>query len=66
MDYGGYGFDSHSLKCILSYLNERKRRTKILNSYSPYANIVCRVPLRSIFGPVLFNIDFCDMFLDKY
>ena len=39
-----YGFDSHSLSFVFSYLNERKRRTKIQNSYSPYAHIACGVP----------------------
>ena len=34
-----YGFDSYSLSFIFSYLNERKQRTKIHNSYSPYADI---------------------------
>ena len=32
-----YEFDSHSLSFVFSYL-ERKQRTKIHNSYSPYAN----------------------------
>ena len=31
---GAYGFDSHSLSFVFSYLNERKQRTKIHNSYS--------------------------------
>ena len=34
-----YEFDSHSWSFTFSYLNERKQRTKIHNSYSPYANI---------------------------
>ena len=36
-----YRFDSHSLSFVFSYVNERKQRTKIHNSYSPYANIAC-------------------------
>ena len=61
-----YGFDSHSLSFVFSYLNERKQRTKIHNSYSPYANIACGVPQGSILGPLLFNINICDMFFEKY
>ena len=57
-----YGFDSHSLSFVFSYLNERKQRTKIHNSYSPYANIACGVPQGSILGPLLFNTNICDMF----
>ena len=38
-----YGFYSHSLSFVFSYLKERKQRTKIHNSYSPYANIACGV-----------------------
>ena len=35
--FSAYGFDSHSLSFVFSYLNERKQRTKIHSSYSPYA-----------------------------
>ena len=61
-----YGFDLHSLSFVFSYLNERKQRTKIHNSYSPYSNIACRVLQGSILGPLLFNINTCDMFFEKY
>ena len=61
-----YGFDSNSLSFIFSYLNERKQRTKIHNSSSPYAHIACGVPQGSILGPLLFNIHICDMFVEKY
>ena len=46
-----YGFDSHSLSFVFSYLSERKQRTKIHNSYSPYAHIARGVPQGSILGP---------------
>ena len=59
------GFDSHSLSFVFSYLNERKQRTKIHNSYNPYAHIACGVPQGSILGPLLFNINMCDMFFEK-
>ena len=61
-----YGFDSHSLNFVFSYLNERKQRTKRHNSYSPYAHIACGVPQESILCPLLFNIIMCDMFFEKY
>ena len=57
-----YEFDSHSLSFVFSYLNERKQRTKIHNSYSPYDHIAYGVPQRSILGPLLFNINIYDMF----
>ena len=57
-----YGFDSYSLSFIFSYLNERKQRTKIHNSYSPYADIACGVPQGSMLDPLLFIINICDMF----
>ena len=55
-----YGFDSHSLSFVFSYLNEKKQRTKIHNSCSPYARIACGVPQGTISGPLLFNINICE------
>ena len=52
-----HGFHSHSLSFVFSYLNERKQRTKIHNSYSPYTNIACGVPQGSALGPLFFNIN---------
>ena len=34
--FAAYGFDPYSIIFIFSYLNERKQRTKIHNSYGPY------------------------------
>ena len=61
-----YRFDSHSLSFVFSHLNERKQRAKIHNSYSPYGHITCAVRQGSILGPLLFNINICDMFFEKY
>ena len=61
-----YGFDSRSLSFDFSYLNERKQRTKIHNSYSPYAHIACGVLQGSILGSHLLNISMCDMLFEKY
>ena len=57
-----YGFDPQSLSFIFSYLHERKQRTKIHNSYSPYTHITCGIPRGSILVPLLFNINICNMF----
>ena len=59
-------FDSHSLSFVFSYLNERKQRTKIHNFYSLYPHIACGIPQGSMLGPLLFNINMCDMFFEKY
>ena len=61
-----HGFDSHSLSFVFSYLNKRKQRTKIHNSYSPYSHIACILPQGSILVPLFFNINICDMFFEKY
>ena len=61
----GYGFDSQLLSFFFSYLNERKQRTKIENSYSSCTHIACGVPQESILGPLFSNINMCDMFFEK-
>ena len=48
------------------YLNDRKQRTKIHNSYSSYAHIACGVPQGSILGLLLFSINIFYMFFEKY
>ena len=46
----------------LNYLTNRKQRTKIGQVYSPWDEITSGVPQGSILGPLIFNIDLCDMF----
>ena len=57
-----YGFDQPSLCFIFSYLSGRTQRTKVNNVYSSCADIKYGVPQVSILGPLLFNIDVCELF----
>ena len=60
-----YCFDYESLTLIQNYLSNRKRKTKVNNTYSNFSDIIFGVPQSSILGPLLFNIYICDMFYDN-
>ena len=55
------GFSHESLNLIRSYLTDRKQRIRINHTYSSYSDVTCGAPQGSILGPLLFNIDICDM-----
>ena len=58
-----YGFSLPALNLIQNCLANRKQRTKINDSYSPWSDILFGVPQSSILGPLLFNILLSDLFL---
>ena len=61
-----YGFDQPSLCFIFSYFSDRTQRIRANNAYSSYTNFKYGVPQGSIIGPLLFNVDICDLFLGDY
>ena len=47
---------------MFDYLTNRKQRCKTGQVYSPWDEITSGVSQGSILGPLIFNIDLCDMF----
>ena len=58
-----YGFDENSIKYSIDYLNHRKQKIKISNTFSKWINILHGVPQGSILGPLILNIFLHDPFL---
>ena len=61
-----YGLERKALKLVYDYLSNRSQKTNVGSSFSTYLDIVYGVPKGSILGPLLFNIDLCDLFLENY
>ena len=60
-----YAFSITALRLIHSHLTNRKQRTKVNLSDSPWEEIWFGIPQGSIRGPLLFNIFLCDLFFIK-
>ena len=59
-----YGFSLPGLKLVHDYLSDRKRKTRVNNSYSTWFEILFAVPQGSILGPLLSNIFLADLFFN--
>ena len=57
-----YGVEMSSIRLIYAYLTDRKQRTKIGNNNKFWRSILFEIRQGSILGPLLFNINICDMF----
>ena len=62
MKLNAYGFILPALKLVRDYFSDREQRTRVNDSYSTWFEIISRVPLCSITGPLLFNIFLTDLF----
>ena len=59
------GFDQNALNVIYNYLFGRSQKTKVNSSFRDLLGILYGVPQGSI-GPLLFNMNLCDLFLYEY
>ena len=57
-----YGFDQEALELIYRYLRDRSQKVKVGSSFRNELDVLCDVSQVSILGPLLFNIDICDLF----
>ena len=62
----GYGFDQNALNVIHNYLFERSQKIKVDSSFRDLLDILYGAPQSSEIGPLLFNINLCDLFLSEY
>ena len=61
-----YGLERNALKRIYDYLRNRSQETKVSSSFSTYLDIVYSVCQGSMLGPLLSNIDLCDLVFENY
>ena len=52
----GCGLSPHSLKCMRSFLANRRRRVKVGNMHSEWATLSCGIPQGTVLGPTLFLV----------